>query len=206
MRLTVSLMLTNSKGAIHGTSNYDLHYCRSDLRAVHRHRRSGHVPAAPSEFYVAGSGGVHPVVNGMATAADWMSAASFISMAGLICLHGIRRQPLSHGLDRWLRAASDACSRLTCVSSANSRCPSSLAIATTPRALRRCRRGLSASRFNHVYIIGQMTGVGVAFSRFLGRDSNDTGIYIGMAYCVLLRGVWRHEGHHLHPGGTVSAC
>ena len=36
-----------------------------------------------SEFYVAG-GGVHPVVNGMATAADWMSAASFISMAGII--------------------------------------------------------------------------------------------------------------------------
>ncbi|MDK2792213.1 MAG: cation/acetate symporter, partial [Deferribacteres bacterium] len=35
------------------------------------------------EFYVAG-GGVHPVVNGMATGADWMSAASFISMAGLI--------------------------------------------------------------------------------------------------------------------------
>jgi cation/acetate symporter len=36
-----------------------------------------------SEFYVAGSG-VHPVLNGMATGADWMSAASFISMAGLI--------------------------------------------------------------------------------------------------------------------------
>ena len=40
-----------------------------------------------SEFYVAG-GGVHPVVNGMATAADWMSAASFISMAGLISKFG----------------------------------------------------------------------------------------------------------------------
>ncbi len=39
------------------------------------------------EFYVAG-GGVHPVVNGMATAADWMSAASFISMAGLIAFMG----------------------------------------------------------------------------------------------------------------------
>ncbi|MEO1936335.1 MAG: cation acetate symporter, partial [Myxococcales bacterium] len=39
------------------------------------------------EFYVAG-GGVHPVVNGMATAADWMSAASFISMAGLIAFLG----------------------------------------------------------------------------------------------------------------------
>ena len=40
-----------------------------------------------SEFYVAG-GGVHPVVNGMATAADWMSAASFLSMAGLIAFMG----------------------------------------------------------------------------------------------------------------------
>ncbi len=40
-----------------------------------------------SEFYVAGKG-VHPVINGMATAADWMSAASFISMAGLIAFMG----------------------------------------------------------------------------------------------------------------------
>ncbi len=39
------------------------------------------------EFYVAG-GGVHPIINGMATAADWMSAASFISMAGLISFLG----------------------------------------------------------------------------------------------------------------------
>ncbi|MPW54463.1 sodium:solute symporter family transporter, partial [Moraxella catarrhalis] len=39
------------------------------------------------EFYVAG-GGVHPVVNGMATAADWMSAASFISMAGMLAMGG----------------------------------------------------------------------------------------------------------------------
>ena len=40
-----------------------------------------------SEFYVAG-GGVHPVANGMATAADWMSAASFISLAGIVSLLG----------------------------------------------------------------------------------------------------------------------
>ena len=39
------------------------------------------------EFYVAG-GDIHPVVNGMATAADWMSAASFISMAGIIAFAG----------------------------------------------------------------------------------------------------------------------
>ena len=43
--------------------------------------------ASTKEFYVAGAG-VHPVLNGMATAADWMSAASFISMAGLIAFQG----------------------------------------------------------------------------------------------------------------------
>ena len=43
--------------------------------------------SSTSDFYVAG-GGVHPLVNGMATAADWMSAASFISMAGLISFMG----------------------------------------------------------------------------------------------------------------------
>ena len=43
--------------------------------------------SSTGEFYVAG-GGVHPVANGMATAADWMSAASFISMAGIIAFMG----------------------------------------------------------------------------------------------------------------------
>ena len=56
------------------------------------------------EFYVAG-GGVHPVANGMATAADWMSAASFISMAGSDCQHGLRWFRIPDGLDRWLCVA-----------------------------------------------------------------------------------------------------
>ena len=43
--------------------------------------------SSTKEFYVAGSG-VHPLANGMATAADWMSAASFISMAGTVALSG----------------------------------------------------------------------------------------------------------------------
>ena len=51
-----------------------------------------------SEFYAAGRG-VHPVTNGMATAADWMSAASFISMAGLIAFTGYDNRP-TYGLDR----------------------------------------------------------------------------------------------------------
>ncbi len=57
------------------------------------------------EFYVAG-GGVNPIANGMATAADWMSAASFISMAGLIAFMGYGGSVfLPNGLDWWLRAA-----------------------------------------------------------------------------------------------------
>jgi cation/acetate symporter len=55
------------------------------------------------EFYVAG-GGVPPLANGMATAADWMSAASFISMAGLISFLGYDGQRLPDGLDGRLRA------------------------------------------------------------------------------------------------------
>jgi cation/acetate symporter len=52
------------------------------------------------------------------------------------------------------------------------------------------------------YVIGQMKGVGVAFSRFLEVDY-DTGLYIAWPSCRLLRGARRHEGHHLHPGGAV---
>ena len=54
------------------------------------------------EFYVAG-GGVHPVLNGMATGADWMSAASFIN-GRPDCCHGLWWWSLPYGLDRWLRS------------------------------------------------------------------------------------------------------
>lgn len=57
-----------------------------------------------NDFYVA-SGGVHPVANGMATAADWMSAASFISMAGIVALRRLRWLSLFNGLDRRLCTA-----------------------------------------------------------------------------------------------------
>ncbi len=53
------------------------------------------------EFYVAG-GGVNPIANGMATAADWMSAASFLSMAGLIAFYGFLWRSVFNGMDRWL--------------------------------------------------------------------------------------------------------
>jgi hypothetical protein len=51
------------------------------------------------------------------------------------------------------------------------------------------------------YVIGQMTGAGVAFSRFLEVDAT-TGLFIASAV-FRLRGSRRHEGHHLHPGGAV---
>ena len=54
-----------------------------------------------NDFYVAGKG-VNPVANGMATAADWMSAASFLSMAGLIAFLGRDGSVYFNGLDRWI--------------------------------------------------------------------------------------------------------
>ena len=80
------------------------------------------------DFYVAG-GGVHPVVNGMATAADWMSAASFISMAGIISFMALcicSAGPVA--MYYWLY-----CWRPICASLAALRCPTLLASATTPK-------------------------------------------------------------------------
>ncbi|MFO7813207.1 MAG: sodium:solute symporter family protein [Pelovirga sp.] len=130
-----------------------------------------------SDFYVAG-GGVHPVVNGMATAADWMSAASFISMAGLIAYMGYGGALFLMGwtggyvlmatmLAPYLRKFG----RFTVPAFFADRYYSKSAAGMAVICL------LVASI---TYIIGQMTGVGVAFSRFLGV-SNDMGIYIGMA-------------------------
>ena len=129
------------------------------------------------DFYVAG-GSVHPVVNGMATAADWMSAASFISMAGLIANMGYGGGLFLMGwtggyvlmamlLAPYLRKFG----KFTVPSFIADRYYSNTAAATAVVCL------LVASL---TYIIGQMTGVGVAFSRFLGVSS-DMGIYIGMA-------------------------
>jgi cation/acetate symporter len=84
-----------------------------------------------SEFYAA-SRGVHPVTNGMATAADWMSAASFISMAGLIAFGG-------YGASSFLMGWTGGYVLLAlllapyCASSASSRCPNSSATGSTAR-------------------------------------------------------------------------
>jgi len=129
-----------------------------------------------SEFYVAG-GGVGPRINGMATAADWMSAASFISMAGLISNMGYGGGLFLMGwtggyvllallLAPYLRKFG----KFTVPQFIGDRYYSQTASTVAVLCL------LVASL---TYIIGQMTGVGVAFSRFLGV-SNDVGIYVGM--------------------------
>lgn len=130
-----------------------------------------------AEFYVAG-GGVHPVTNGMATAADWMSAASFISMAGMLANMGYGGALFLMGwtggyvlLAMLLAPYLRKFGKFTVPQFIGDRFYSKSASTVAVICL------LMAST---TYIIGQMTGVGVAFSRFL-NVSSDTGIYIGMA-------------------------
>ncbi|HUW50632.1 MAG TPA: sodium:solute symporter family protein [Sulfuricella sp.] len=129
-----------------------------------------------SEFYAAG-GTVPPVLNGMATAADWMSAASFISMAGLISNMGYGGGLFLMGwtggfvlLAMLLAPYLRKFGKFTVPQFIGDRYYSKTASTVAVICL------LTASI---TYIIGQMTGVGVAFSRFLGVSS-DTGIYVGM--------------------------
>jgi cation/acetate symporter len=129
-----------------------------------------------SEFYAAG-GSVHPVMNGMATAADWMSAASFISMAGLISNMG-------YGGGLFLMGWTGGYVLLAMLLAPYLR---KFGKFTVPQFIGDRFYSKSASTVAVIclltasitYIIGQMTGVGVAFSRFLGVSS-ETGIYVGM--------------------------
>jgi len=129
-----------------------------------------------SEYYAAG-GSVPPVMNGMATAADWMSAASFISMAGLIANMG-------YGGGLFLMGWTGGYVLLACLLAPYLR---KFGKFTVPQFIGDRFYSQTASTVAVVcllvasitYIIGQMTGVGVAFSRFLGVSS-DTGIYVGM--------------------------
>ncbi|MBU2985394.1 cation acetate symporter [Saccharophagus degradans] len=137
------------------------------------------------EFYVAG-GGVHPIANGMATAADWMSAASFISMAGLIAFKGYDASVYLMGwtggyvllallLAPYLRKYG----KFTVPEFIGDRFYSKTARIVAVVCL------IVASV---TYVIGQMKGVGVAFGRFL-EVPFETGVLIGMAivffYAVL---------------------
>ena len=130
-----------------------------------------------SEFYAAG-GQVGPVTNGMAIAADWMSAASFISMAGLISNMG-------YGGSLFLMGWTGGYVLLAMLLAPYLR---KFGKFTVPQFIGDRYYSKSASTVavlcllvaSLTYIIGQMTGVGVAFSRFLGV-SKEVGIYVGMA-------------------------
>lgn len=128
------------------------------------------------EFYVAG-GGVPPLANGMATAADWMSAASFISMAGLISFMGYDGAVYLMGwtggyvllallLAPYLRKFG----KFTVPDFIGDRYYSNLA---------RTVAVICALFVSFTYVAGQMRGVGVVFSRFLEVDIN-LGVVIGM--------------------------
>lgn len=130
-----------------------------------------------SEFYAAGQG-VHPVVNGMATGADWMSAASFISMAGLIAFTGYDNSSFLMGwtggyvlLALMLAPYLRKFGKYTVSEFIGDRFYSPTARLVAVICL------IVAST---TYVIGQMTGVGVAFGRFLEVD-NTTGLLIGAA-------------------------
>ena len=138
-----------------------------------------------SEFYAAGRG-VHPVLNGMATGADWMSAASFISMAGIIAFGGYDTSAYLMGwtggyvlLAMLLAPYLRKFGKFTVPEFIGDRFYSQTARTVAVICL------IIASV---TYVIGQMTGVGVAFSRFL-EVSNATGLFIGAAivfmYAVL---------------------
>ncbi|MEO9661753.1 MAG: sodium:solute symporter family protein [Maribacter dokdonensis] len=128
------------------------------------------------DFYVAG-GGVSPLANGMATAADWMSAASFISMAGIISFAGYDGSVYLMGwtggyvllallLAPYLRKFG----KFTVPDFIGDRYYSKTA---------RIVAVICALIVSFTYVAGQMRGVGVVFSRFLQVDIN-TGVIIGM--------------------------
>ena len=139
------------------------------------------------EFYVAG-GGIHPIANGMATAADWMSAASFISMAGLIGIsyNGYGGSVFLMGwtggyviLAMLLAPYLRKYGKFTVPEFIGDRYYSDTARVVAVICLILC---------SVTYVIGQMKGIGVAFSRFLETDY-ETGLYTGMVivffYAVL---------------------
>ena len=138
------------------------------------------------EFYVAG-GGVHPLLNGMATAADWMSAASFLSVAGLVAFAGRDASVYMLGwtggyvllallLAPYLRKFG----RFTVPDFIGERYYSNVA---------RVVAVICLIFISFTYIAGQMRGVGIVFSRFLEVEVN-TGVVVGMAivFCYAVMG------------------
>lgn len=128
------------------------------------------------EFYVAG-GGVHPAANGMATAADWMSAASFISLAGIVSFSGYDASGYLMGwtggyvmLAMLLAPYLRKFGKFTVPDFIGDRYYSNVA---------RTLAVICVIFISFTYIAGQMRGTGIVFSRFLHVDI-DTGVLIGM--------------------------
>ena len=129
-----------------------------------------------NEFYVAG-GDIHPVANGMATAADWMSAASFISMAGLISFFG-------YGGSVFLMGWTGGYVLLALLLAPYLRKHGTFTVPEfiSDRYYSKTARVVAVLCFiiaSVTYVIGQMKGIGVAFSRFLEVDY-DQGLMVGM--------------------------
>lgn len=133
--------------------------------------------ASTSEYYVA-SKGVHPVLNGMATGADWMSAASFISMAGIIAFAGYDGSVYLMGwtggyvlLAMCLAPYLRKFGKFTVPEFIGTRYYSQTA---------RMVAVVCVIFISFTYVAGQMRGVGIVFSRYL-EVSIETGVVIGMA-------------------------
>ncbi|MDB9854161.1 cation acetate symporter [Candidatus Marinimicrobia bacterium] len=129
-----------------------------------------------NEFYIAG-GDIHPIANGMATAADWMSAASFISMAGLISFFG-------YGGSVFLMGWTGGYVLLALLLAPYLRKHGSFTVPEfiSDRYYSKTARVVAVVCLiiaSVTYVIGQMKGIGVAFSRFLEVDY-DQGLSIGM--------------------------
>lgn len=132
--------------------------------------------SSTEDFYVAG-GEIHPIANGMATAADWMSAASFISMAGLIAF-------LGYGGSVFLMGWTGGYVLLAMLLAPYLRKHGSFTVPEfiSDRYYSNTARVVAVLCLiiaSVTYVIGQMKGIGVAFSRFLEVDY-ETGLSIGM--------------------------
>ena len=132
--------------------------------------------SSTEEFYVAG-GEIHPVANGMATAADWMSAASFISMAGMISF-------LGYGGSVFLMGWTGGYVLLALLLAPYLRKHGTYTVPEfiSDRYYSKTARVVAVACLiiaSVTYVIGQMKGIGVAFSRFLEVDY-ENGLLIGM--------------------------
>ncbi len=153
----------------------------------------------PDQYYVAGRG-VPPVFNGMATGSDWMSAASFISMAGALSAQGFAGLAYVMGwtggylllavfLGPYLRQFG----AYTIPDFLGARYGGNFA---------RVIGVVAAIACSFTYLIAQVTGVGLIVARFIGIDYN-IGVFVGSDRRPLLLGARWHEIGHVDPSGAV---